>query len=171
MTDQTKDAIERVRRELTLEIDNADDSQFVCDIRIIIAELDRLTKPIEAGEVADAVRNMVEACMCAYEQTKPCVPCRSADLIDRLARENERLVKQQQSMQSWIDHHNTRADAAEARAKRLAEALRDGTAELSSINFDVAAGRWRNHATLAESLSAIIERLNAALNEPKAGTE
>lgn len=178
MTDATKDAIERVRmiaRDGIIQSKATWDNDRKAMLRVA-DELDRLTKPIEAQEVADTMRDLAVGFSCSnHIETKDRF-WKAHSLLDRLARENERLraerdqwERNHEALQEKFDcnkscgcaydhadalcgYHSPQVIAAEARAERLAEALR-------AIRIFATAG------------SHIFRIAETAINEPKAGTE
>ena len=175
MSDQaTKDAIERVRwfagREGGTIGINAED---VAAFRTILAELDRLRKPVEDAEVARIVLSLRGLDWVAGPVKE--LACQAADFISRLARERdeglpwklfykdglnlkqvaERLgLKSQYELSPWLYAPLMRCEghpaqsallAAEARVQQLEAALRQIAASKETGLGD----QWPEHGRLA----------------------
>jgi hypothetical protein len=162
MTDQTKDAIERVRTIVVQGLRSAPNpvgtnSGWVTnpgvladDICTLLSELDRLTKPIEDAEVAQAIDGLrsfktslrFDAHGSPGERVMTLEPVKFAAgiaLITSLARENEQLrAERDDAMLISREQEEAviaagfesqalreRAEAAEARAQRYTEVLRE----------------------------------------------
>lgn len=174
MTDQIKDAIARLQAAFNSPVSVMGGESFefrVEDVKTVLTELERLTKPIEAGEVAAQMAELGKIADVHFDGGSPvtAVALRlAAATIDRLARENERL----QANYDVIKKHNkelfAQAYAAEAGAERLAEALRSARKTLICLKTLTPGGSHASSLVL-ETLASINAGL--ILNEPKAGTE
>lgn len=84
---------------------------------------------VEDTQVENAFRNMAEACCCEGDG-KPCVPCKTADLIRRLAAAKASAERERDEARAQIDDAEGAVSSAQFEAEHWAKEYRDAEAKL-----------------------------------------